>query len=111
GRLPDELEPGGALDQRPQARLELDPGEGSADADVDAAAEADVVGCVRAADVEDVGVGEDTRVAVRGAEQHRDHLTSRPGDPSDLDAVHEHPALAELEWGVEADQLCHGRGG
>ena len=62
----------GARRPAPQARLQLDPRERRADADVDAAAEADVLGGVRAADVEAVGIGEDAWVAVGRAEEQRD---------------------------------------
>ena len=48
--------------------LGLEPGERGAEAVVDAVAERDVPGSVRTADVEPVGVGEDTGIAV-GAEQ------------------------------------------
>ena len=52
--LPREGEPRRPLDERAERRLELDPRERRADADVDAAAEADVLGGVRAGDVEAV---------------------------------------------------------
>jgi len=72
---------------------------------VDPAAEADVLGRVLAGDVEGVRVGEHARVAVGRAEEQRDLLPARDRLARDLDAVLEHPALEELEWGVPADQL------
>ena len=51
------------------------------------------------------GVLEDARVAVRGAEEHRDHLAARDRRAGDLDAVLEHPALEQLQRRIEADQL------
>ena len=56
-------------------------------------------------DVEPVGIGENARIAVGGAEQHRDHLAARNRCAADLDAVLEHPALEQLEWWIPADQL------
>ena len=53
-RLLRELEARRPLHQRPQSRLELDPRQRRADADVDAAAEADVLGGVGAADLEGI---------------------------------------------------------
>src|SRR5438045_391448 len=75
-----------------------------------AAAETDVLGGIRTGHVEDVRLGEDAGIAVGRAEQHRDHLAARDRHTGDLDAVLEHPALEELEWGVVADQLFDGGG-
>src|SRR5439155_383862 len=75
------------------------------DADVDAAAEADVLGGVRATDVERVGTVEDTRVAIRRSEQQRDLFTARDCYLPNRKALHQHPALEELKRGVVADQL------
>ena len=97
-------------DQRVQARLELDARERCADADVDAAAKTDVLGGIRAGDVEDVRSREDAGIAVGRAEEHRDHLAAPDRHTGDLDALLEHPALEELEWGVVADQLFDGGG-
>ena len=86
-------------DERVQARLEFDARERCADADVDAAAKTDVLGGIRAADVEDVRIPEDAGITVGRAEEHRDHLAARNRHTGDLDALLEHPAFEELEWG------------
>src|SRR5690349_16688414 len=101
----------GELKVRPElaecihARLELDAGERGADADVNAAAEADVLGGVGATDVEIVGSLEDAGVSVRRAEEERQLRAERNRDVADRKAVLEHPPLEELERRVEPDQL------
>src|SRR5436190_24091713 len=72
-----QLEPRRPLDERVQARLELDARERRADADVDPTAETDVLGGIRAGDVEDVRIREDAGITVGRAEEHRDHLAAR----------------------------------
>src|SRR4051812_47326501 len=89
GRL-GELELRQALAQRVQRRLELEARERRADADVDAAAELEVLGRVRAPHVELVRPLEDARVAVRGAEEQRDLAAARDRRVADREAVREH---------------------
>ena len=91
-RLLREPEVGPGAPQGVDARLELDARERRADADVDAAAEADVLRRVLAADVELVRTLEHAGVAVRGrrtaarpshrAESQRRRSRSRPSAPS-----------------------------
>src|SRR5205823_7588923 len=76
-RLLDELELAPAGAECVDARGELDPRQRRADADVDAAAEPDVLIGVRPGDVEGIGIVEDARVAVRRAEQQRDLRAAR----------------------------------
>src|SRR5438270_3343859 len=104
-RLLDELEVRPEPPQRLHAGLELDAGERRADADVDPAAEADVLGRVLPAGVELVRPVEDTRVAVRGAEEQRDLRAARNRRLADREVVRQDPALEELERRIEADHL------
>ena len=92
-RLFDELEAGQRIRQRLHARLELDPRERRSDADVDAAAEADVLRRVLAPGVERVRRVEDARIAVCRTEQHRDLRAARNRHVADREIVRQHPAL------------------
>src|SRR5512133_3156857 len=68
GRLPGglggRLHPGQAAQQRPERQLQLQAAQRRPQAVVDAGPEAEVLGRLRAAQVEAVGVGEHRRVAV-----------------------------------------------
>ena len=88
-----------------EARFELDARERCPDADVDASAERDVLGGIRAGDIERLRRVKDTWIAVRGTEQQGDLLATRDLDATDLDTVLEHPALEQLQRRVVAQEL------
>ena len=75
---------------------------------MDAAAEADVLGSVLAADVETLRIGKHPRVAVRRAEEQRHLRAAGDGLTRDFHPVLEHPTLEQLERRVPADQLLDG---
>ena len=104
-RLGDELQGRAAVHEHSEARFELDARERCPDADVDASAERDVLGGIRAGDVERLRRVEDTWITVRGAEQNGDLLATRDLDAADLDTVLEHPALEQLQRRVVAEEL------
>ena len=92
-------------------RLELDAGERSADADVDASPEADVLRGVLAPGSNRQGA---RTPAGRGWPSRRAARPRAEGDrlTGDLEFVGEHPAFEELERRIEADHLLQrGRGG
>src|SRR5262249_61587986 len=83
----------------------LDGGVRAADADVDSAAEADVLDRVLAADVEVVRLVEDAGIAVRRAEQERQLLAAGDRNLADREVVPQDPTLEELQRRVVPDQL------
>lgn len=81
------------LDRHPR----LDPGEWGAGTAVDAAAEGDVLSGVRTLDVEDLGVGELTRIAVRGAVDEHDRGLGGQFDPAHGRGCPRQPEVT-LDW-------------
>src|SRR5262245_35300807 len=74
---------GEATDQPGQRDLDLLASQRRADAEVDAAAEADVRR-IATTDVEAIGLGKAPRIALRATEQHRHLLTDGDALPGDL---------------------------
>ncbi len=81
-----------------------------AEADVDAAAELDVVR-VAASDVETVRIRESIGVAIRRAEQHPDLGAVGDRDPAHHEVMAQDEPLEELERRVEPQELLDGGGG
>ena len=104
------LKVGPQASERLEARLELDARQRRADADVDTAAEADVLHRVLARNVELVGTVEHARVAVRRTEEQGDLRSPRDRYAAEREVVRQHPALEQLQRRVEADHLFTGGG-
>ena len=106
GRLAGQGQPRQVGEQRGQRRLQLDPGQRRAEAEVDAGAEAEVrVG--GAAQVEPVRVGEHRRVPVGRAQQRGDLLARLDRDRPDPNRLGRGP-LEQLQRRVVPDQLLDG---
>src|SRR5260370_20553562 len=109
GRVVDEagaIQAAGELGQRD---LRLDPGERCAEADVHAAAEAEVL-IVLAGRVKVVGVAEALRVAAAGGEHEDERRTLGNGDTRDFDIGERRALRQHVDRGFVAQQLLDGAG-
>lgn len=101
-----QAEVGEAGEEDREGDLHFQAGQGGADAEVDAAAEADV-GLVLAVGVEFVGVGEAAWVAVGGAEELADDVAGFQLDAVELERF-EDVAGEHVEGGVVAEDFFDG---